>query len=132
MYKLLGSVTDNPDGTHYMTSNISQVIQTHNPDSTHYMTFNISQVIQHRFPGHHIFQQAVTRKFSMTSKANFKGTLLFEVKYLRNSTRHRHSCNAVLTCTYTRSYSMVKLRMTLNNQGQLSMTSSVAWPVCNS
>jgi len=43
VYKLLGSVTHNPDGTHYMTFNISQVIQnvykllgsvTHNPDGT--------------------------------------------------------------------------------------------------
>ena len=45
--------------------------------------------------------------FSMISKADFNSTPLFEVKYLRNSTRHRHSYNAVLTRTYTRSYSMV-------------------------
>jgi len=39
----------------------------------------------------------------MTSNPNFKGTPLFDVEYLRNGTRWKHSCNyGMLLATHMR------------------------------
>ena len=38
---------------------------------------------------------------SMIFNPDFKGTPLFDVDYLRNGTRHRHSCNGILIGSYT-------------------------------
>jgi len=70
-----------------------------------------------------------------TPNSELKVTPLFQVEYLRNGTRNRHSYNGILIGTYTcptQGCHFEWPRVILNDLAKYSMTRSIARSLCNS